>query len=203
MGLPGNTRTVTNQSATCEQENCFRKAVIRLQGETDSFGAESAELCEECYKEGLAKEAAERAAGTHWMQSAHCDWCKKSGVAVSHKRDTDGEGTSGPVYLVCDPCSDRYDAALAEEYRAEKLQKMGYSSELEYRLAQQDAEDRLWEDEDEARHMNSLWSPTMAVEWKREAFEEAVLGYYYDPDTRIDRLHEAALEEAAARSEYY
>jgi len=203
MNLPGNTRDITKLSITCARENCDRKATIRVQGETDSFGAEFEELCETCYAQDLANEAAERAAGTHWLQTAHCDWCKKSGQPdVRHTRDPD-EGMGGPVYLVCSACRNRRDDADAAEYRFEQLRKMGYSSEEEYEAAQQEAEDRLWEDEDEARHLNRIWTPELARQWARDASDEAILGYCYDPSEYTDLLHAAALEEDASRAAYY
>lgn len=78
-----------------------RPAVARIQGETDSFGCEMEDLCEECRE---ADRKAEREADT----SGKCDWCKQDKPRLRFKRDYE-EGMHGPVYRVCDECSDRQD----------------------------------------------------------------------------------------------
>lgn len=81
-----------------------RPATVRMQGETDSFGSEMYDLCNECAKE--------------WRDEARkpdigrCDWCKTDDVERRPKRDWE-EGMSGPVYYVCDPCRERYDRRTA------------------------------------------------------------------------------------------
>lgn len=81
-----------------------RKAYKRIQGETDSFGAELFDVCEECYKE---YEEELKAADN----SGCCDWCKNHAARLFDRRDFE-EGMSGPVYRVCGPCVDRQMAAL-------------------------------------------------------------------------------------------
>ena len=72
-----------------------RPAVARIQGDTDSFGSELFDMCEEClekYREELASDEPD----------GHCDWCKTD-TKLRPTRDY-AEGTSGPVYYVCTPC---------------------------------------------------------------------------------------------------
>ena len=84
-----------------------RPAVIRIQGETDSMGAEYEDLCEECLK-------ADRERVKNEDTSGNCDWCKRHADKLFHRRSTD-EGSHGPVYLVCKPCIDRSNARLQAE----------------------------------------------------------------------------------------
>ena len=85
-----------------------RPAVRRVQGETDSFGSEMYDLCQECIDK-MRGEVAEERAKPH-----RCDWCKKEKVGVRPKRDYD-EGMSGPVYQVCGDCALEYNRRLEEE----------------------------------------------------------------------------------------
>jgi hypothetical protein len=83
-------------------------AVVRIQGETDSFGSEMNDFCQACYDKMLAEEEENRDVPTC------CEWCKKSSLTCQLTRDFD-EGTCGPVYNVCGACrKDQNDAARAE-----------------------------------------------------------------------------------------
>lgn len=82
-----------------------RKAVVRIQGETDSFGSEMHDLCEECAKADRAQEPDIIGA---------CDWCKAKDVRLQPRRDIE-EGSHGPVYYVCKPCSDKDEKAILDE----------------------------------------------------------------------------------------
>lgn len=84
-----------------------RPAVARIQGETDSFGCEMADMCQECLDEYR-----EEMKATDW--SGTCDWCKQHMPRLSPQRDYE-EGMCGPVYQVCDACIKRVnDEARAE-----------------------------------------------------------------------------------------
>lgn len=65
--LPGTIRKVP-QGQKCD--DCENIATIRVQGETDSFGAEWYDFCETCYVKHreLRKQ----------HKSGKCDWCKRS-----------------------------------------------------------------------------------------------------------------------------
>jgi hypothetical protein len=102
--LPGS-RHDPPEGTKCDQHP-DRPAVVRMQGETDSFGCEMYDLCAECAAE-WKREAAEPDLGC-------CDWCEADNVARSPQRDFD-EGMHGPVYYVCKSCRDRYDAELRAE----------------------------------------------------------------------------------------
>ena len=86
-------------------EHPDRPAARRIQGETDSFGSEMHDLCDECakaYREEMRK-----------PDIGKCDWCGTTEVARVPARDYE-EGTHGPVYYVCAACkkrqADRLDA---------------------------------------------------------------------------------------------
>lgn len=81
-----------------------RPATHRVQGETDSFGSELNDMCDECYEE-LKKNP--NPTGT-------CDWCKTPDVSLRPRRDYD-EGTHGPVYHVCQPCIKKDEDRITEE----------------------------------------------------------------------------------------
>jgi len=90
--LPGSRHRLP-QGATCDDHE-DRLAVARIQGETDSFGCEMVDLCQECL-EKLRSEPQDR--------SGTCDWCKCTAPDLRPHRDVE-EGMCGPVYRVCDAC---------------------------------------------------------------------------------------------------
>jgi hypothetical protein len=83
-----------------------RSAAVRIQGETDSFGCEMHDLCDECAKEHR-EEMREPDLGK-------CDWCIADNVARIPARDYE-EGMHGPVYYVCAACKKRQNDKT-EEY---------------------------------------------------------------------------------------
>lgn len=103
--LPGRGHDVPD-GQTCD-EHPDRLAIARIQGETDSFGAELIDMCEEC----LAEYREEVKTDDH---SGICDWCRTHKPRLWNRRD-DEEGMYGPVYLVCDDCSQRREERLREE----------------------------------------------------------------------------------------
>ena len=88
-----------------------RKAVARVQGETDSFGSEMNDMCQECLDEHRAylrsPEAAEHRKGI-------CEWCKNPADDLRDRRDYE-EGMSGRVYRVCGECVKKENQRLADE----------------------------------------------------------------------------------------
>jgi len=102
--LPGSLRAVP---AGQRCDDCADKpATHRLQGETNSFGAEWADLCDECYTRERERLRKDRAGA--------CDWCTKYTDALIATRDYD-EGLHGDTYRVCPHCYDKQDKALQEE----------------------------------------------------------------------------------------
>lgn len=89
-------------------EHPDRPAVARIQGETDSFGCEMNDCCQECVDE--IREYSRSAEA----RTGQCEWCKQNATDLRDKRDFD-EGTCGRVYRVCGACSKRYNDRLAEE----------------------------------------------------------------------------------------
>lgn len=87
-----------------------RMAVARIQGETDSFGCEMSDCCQECADEIRAYARSAEA------RSGQCDWCKNEATDLRDRRDYD-EGMAGPVYRVCGDCVRRQNERLAEEAR--------------------------------------------------------------------------------------
>lgn len=95
-------------------------AVKRIQGETDSFGAEYVCMCQACYDEYQAYVEAKRAS------PCYCDWCKQMKTGVAPTRDYD-EGMAGPVYQVCSDCRVR-----ATEEAEEEIDSQGYEDYPDY-----------------------------------------------------------------------
>lgn len=100
-----------------------RPAVARIQGETDSFGCEMVDVCQDCL-EGLrawrnSDEAREMRIGT-------CEWCKGQADDLRDARDYE-EGMCGRVYRVCGACIKRVN----DEAEAE-LDAMGYYDHDDY-----------------------------------------------------------------------
>lgn len=92
--------------ATCDLHES-RPAVARIQGETDSMGAELNDMCQECLDNHRQHVRTADTSGT-------CDWCKQPAGKRLRRRDYD-EGMAGPIYLVCHPCIDRENAAINAE----------------------------------------------------------------------------------------
>ena len=107
--LPG-ARHKLPAGAMCDGYNCEcnKPAVKRIQGETDSFGSELNDFCEDCLKLMEADEEAERAT------PRCCDWCKTMSTTVRPARDYN-EGSSGPLYDVCSPCRQKQLQELHDE----------------------------------------------------------------------------------------
>jgi len=88
-----------------------RPAVARIQGETDSFGSELADLCQECLDAyNKYREQAPKVAET-------CEWCGAVTTDCAHTRDVD-EGMAGPVYMVCSACRRKQAERISEEMDA-------------------------------------------------------------------------------------
>lgn len=102
--LPG-ARMATPEWMMCDNHP-DRPAVRRVQGETDSFGAEYLDLCQECLDE-LRKYDEEGRTG-------RCDWCKSEATDLRPRRDFE-EGSCGPVYQVCGACVRRENESLRAE----------------------------------------------------------------------------------------
>lgn len=104
--MPGS-RHALPAGATCDRHQ-DRPAVARVQGETDSFGCEYNDMCQECVDEHRAFIEAEL------NSPKYCCWCKQMKLHVSPHRDFE-EGTSGPLYDVCADCrSEENKRAVAE-----------------------------------------------------------------------------------------
>lgn len=104
--LPGDIVALPRRSM-CDQHP-ESPAVVRMVGETDSFGSELWDCCQECVDE---MKNAPPHVGT-------CDWCKTPKVELRNMRDYE-EGMHGRVYTVCTPCSDRYNKRQIEEFEKE------------------------------------------------------------------------------------
>lgn len=72
-----------------------RLAYRRVQGETDSFGFEAADLCQSCFEEYEAL-VAEPIVGT-------CEICHTADVELHDQRDP-AEGPAGRIYQMCMVC---------------------------------------------------------------------------------------------------
>jgi len=103
--LPGATHSLP-EGATCDQHP-DRPAVVRVQGETDSFGCEMIDMCEECRQVDLEEQRTADTSGT-------CEWCKQHAPRLRNRRDYE-EGMCGRVYQVCDACIQRENDDLEKE----------------------------------------------------------------------------------------
>jgi hypothetical protein len=92
-----------------------RKAVARVQGETDSMGCEMHDLCQQCLDKDRAWKNSPEAA--EWRKGK-CEWCKGDADDLRDRRDYE-EGMTGRVYRVCGACvknDNEYWAAEAAAY---------------------------------------------------------------------------------------
>lgn len=80
-----------------------RQAVARVQGETDSFGSELMDLCQECLDAMKNADA-----------GGICDWCGADAASLKPTRDYE-EGSRGRVYEVCSECISRMNSRLEQE----------------------------------------------------------------------------------------
>jgi hypothetical protein len=103
--LPGDHHDVPD--GTMCDEHPDRPATHRVQGETDSFGCELNDMCDECYAEY-------REDMRSWDTSGECDWCKNHAPKLFDRRDYE-EGMRGRVYQVCQSCIDRENKRLDAE----------------------------------------------------------------------------------------
>ena len=93
MGLPGDKTRMPHAHHRCETPGHeMIPATWRIQGETDSFGAEYGYFCDECIKNQP----------TYWFIGT-CPRCGAEEVELYGYRDPD-EGSSGPVYHACSTC---------------------------------------------------------------------------------------------------
>jgi len=95
--------------AVCDDHD-DRRAVARIQGETDSFGAEYFDVCAEC----LERYRTEKAAMDGGAFIGRCDRCGTGDTPLFAMRDPD-EGMAGPVYYRCRGCRREINDALAAE----------------------------------------------------------------------------------------
>lgn len=107
--LPGSRHTPPKDTRCDDHPD--RPAVVRLQGETDSFGCEMHDLCAECLEEHRAHENSPEA------RSGRCDWCKTDATDLRDRRDYE-EGMTGPIYRVCGVCRQRRDDEDRQELEA-------------------------------------------------------------------------------------
>lgn len=105
-----NSRHASPKGAMCD-DHPDRPAVGRVQGETDSFGSEMHDLCQECIDQHRAYVCSEES------RSGVCDWCKEAATDLRSARDYD-EGMCGPVYRICGGCAKRRDDEAREELEA-------------------------------------------------------------------------------------
>ncbi|MBP2197188.1 hypothetical protein [Pantoea cypripedii] len=103
--LPGNTKAAPSNTK-CD-DHPERDAVKRVQGETDSFGCEYLDMCQECYQAHIEE-------SKNSDRSGCCDWCRKHADQLYPHRDIE-EGSSGRVYDVCLPCIDKERKSWREE----------------------------------------------------------------------------------------
>lgn len=102
--LPGSIHA-TPDGTMCDNHP-DRPAVARIQGETDSFGCEMIDCCQDC-------KTAIQASIKSGIQGI-CDWCKSEADDLKNHRDFE-EGRCGRVYQVCNHCIKSESDRLARE----------------------------------------------------------------------------------------
>lgn len=94
--LPG-TIFSAKANTTCDDHD-DRPAVKRIQGDTDSFGSEMLDVCQECYDAYIKVRDDE----TNKV-AMNCERCGKESFDCKPTRDP-GESATGPVYYWCSSC---------------------------------------------------------------------------------------------------
>jgi hypothetical protein len=90
-------------------------AVARIQGETDSFGCEMEDICQQCLDERRTYRCSEAGrAEAAAARTGNCEWCREPATDLRDARDYD-EGMYGRVYRICGGCQSRRDQRIAEE----------------------------------------------------------------------------------------
>ncbi|TRB00432.1 MULTISPECIES: hypothetical protein [Rhizobium/Agrobacterium group] len=107
--LPGRSHAVP-EGMTCDQHP-DRPAVARIQGETDSFGCEMIDMCQECSDDYRAYMKSDEAKED---RKGNCEWCGQFADDLREARDYE-EGMSGRVYRVCGACIRRVNEEAAAE----------------------------------------------------------------------------------------
>ena len=102
--MPGSKHRVEPGATCTNHENVL--AVQKIQGETDSYGAEYFYLCEAC--------KVIRDKSLHQLNPGVCDWCNDKSNHLVKRRDPD-EGTSGRVYNVCNECIVKQNERFEQE----------------------------------------------------------------------------------------
>ncbi len=92
--LPGSLHPVP-KGAMCDKHP-DRIAIARIQGETDSMGAELIDCCDLCAE-------VTRAAAQSGAVDAECDGCHQFASELKNYRDPD-EGAAGRLYQLCQRC---------------------------------------------------------------------------------------------------
>ena len=108
-GLPG---FCYKLSRPCDCDNhAGRPAARRVQGETDSFGAEYSYLCQECTDHAKNRK-----------HEGVCDHCDTWGDDLRPFRDPD-EGQAGRVYYLCKSCKEVQRQAAYKLYEDEEARR--------------------------------------------------------------------------------
>ena len=110
--LPGASHDVPD-GMMCD-DHPDRPAVARIQGETDSFGCELHDMCQECLDEHRAYLRSDEA---QEYRKGQCEWCKGYAADLRNARDYE-EGMCGRVYRVCGACIKRVNEEAARELEA-------------------------------------------------------------------------------------
>lgn len=96
MALPGEIRTAhSDEVCEYEQHENDVPAVKALCTESDSFGDEWLPMCQACYEIQQSKPEV--------PIISVCERCNTNNIEVKPRRDPE-EGTSGPVYDMCNTC---------------------------------------------------------------------------------------------------
>lgn len=104
--MPGSFHAVPEGTMCDDHPN--EPATARIQGETDSFGAEYRDACSECAA-AFTKEREDAL-----PRAGYCEWHRGQGANIKLARDFE-EGTSGRLYETCEECRQKMRDALDAE----------------------------------------------------------------------------------------
>jgi hypothetical protein len=104
--LPGSYHTLP--AGTMCDDHPDVPAVVRVQTDTDSFGAEYWDLCTACHLTFKAELKKDR------EQPKECEWCHETTTNCKPHRDFE-EGQGGRVYDVCVKCRVKESARVTKE----------------------------------------------------------------------------------------
>lgn len=109
------------EGMVCDQHDHV-PAVVRVQGNTDSFGSEMVDMCNYCYAQ-FNVSAAQDVVGK-------CDLCHEHDRVLKHRRDPE-QSPTGPVYMACQDCIVKAQVQVLQASNKEPVASVMYDEGLD------------------------------------------------------------------------